>query len=215
MGEHKTSLERRIFRAGVFVLIAHALFKVAGLIQATMMGHCLPQSVFDVVSSFAFEGCIYTVFLIGEEVLEPSLLPVFMRELDAESENSAWRFANTVLTLQFLLLVAVACFFSLYPNVVVHFLTSWRAESSPDKYALAVKSVRTMAPAVIGLSLGSTTYVLLNGYKRFFLAAFGDAVWKFCVVGFLVVGAALAKDSAQMLMWGLVAGSVCKFATLD
>ena len=28
----------------------------------------------------------------------------------------------------------------------------------------------------IGLALGSTTYVLLNGYKRFFLAAFGDAV---------------------------------------
>jgi hypothetical protein len=40
---------------------------------------------------------------------------------------------------------------------------------------------RTLGPAVIGLSLGSTTYVLLNGYKRFFLAAFGDAVWKFAV----------------------------------
>ena len=213
MGEHKISLEKRIFKAGVFVLIAHALFKLAGLIQATMMGHCLSQSMFDVVSSFAFEGCIFTVFLIGEEVLEPSLLPVFMRELDTVSEQSAWRFANTVLTLQFLLLVAVACFFALWPNVVVNFLTSWRADTSPEKYALAVKSVRTMAPAVIGLSLGSTTYVLLNGYKRFFLAAFGDAVWKFCVVAFLVAGVVLAKDNTQMLMWGLVAGSVCKFAT--
>ena len=213
MGEHKTSLERRIFKASVFVLIAHLLFKFAGLIQAKMMGHCLTQMEFDVVSAFAFENCIYMVFLIGEEVLEPSLLPVFMRELNTESESSAWRFANTVLTLQFLLLVVVACLFAAYPDAVVNFLTSWRASSSPEKYALAVKSVRTMAPAVIGLSLGSTTYVLLNGYKRFFLAAFGDAVWKFCVVGFLVTGVVLAKNNAQMLMWGLVAGSVCKLAT--
>jgi peptidoglycan biosynthesis protein MviN/MurJ (putative lipid II flippase) len=70
-----------------------------------------------------------------------------------------------------------------------------------------------MAPAVLGLSLGSTTYVLLNGYKRFFLAAFGDAVWKFCAVLFLVCGVVMSRDGAQMLMWGLVAGSVCKLVT--
>jgi peptidoglycan biosynthesis protein MviN/MurJ (putative lipid II flippase) len=70
-----------------------------------------------------------------------------------------------------------------------------------------------LAPAVIGLSLGSTTYVLLNGYKRFFLAAFGDAVWKFCVVFFLIAGTVLLRDNTQMLMWGLVAGSVCKAGT--
>jgi hypothetical protein len=29
-------------------------------------------------------------------------MPVFMRELDVSSEKSAWRLANTVLTLQFL-----------------------------------------------------------------------------------------------------------------
>ena len=213
MGEHKTSLERRIFRASIFVLIAHSLFKLAGLIQAKMMGHYLSQSTFDVVSAFAFENCIYMVFLIGEEVLEPSFLPVFMRELDIESEKSAWTFANTVLTLQFLLLLAVACFFVMAPHTVVELLTKWRPDTSPEKYELAARSVRTLAPAVIGLSLGSTTYVLLNGYKRFFLAAFGDAVWKFCVIVFLVAGAVLLREKAQMLMWGVVAGSVCKVGT--
>ena len=213
MGERKTSLERHIFKASVFVLIAHVLFKLAGLIQAKVMGHYLPQGTFDVVYAFAFENCIFMLFLIGEEVLGPSFMPVFMRELDVESEKSAWTFANTVLTLQFLLLVVVACVFCLVPHAVVEFLTTWSAGSSPEKYELAAKSIRTLAPAVIGLSLGSTTYVLLNGYKRFFLAAFGDAVWKFCVVFFLIVGTVLARDNAQMLMWGLVAGSLCKVGT--
>ena len=53
----------------------------------------------------------------------------------------------------------------------------------------------------------------MNGYKRFFLAAFGDAVWKFCVVFFLAIGALFSKESATTLMWGLVAGSLCKVAT--
>lgn len=213
MGEHKTSLERRIFRASAFVLIAHALFKLAGLIQAKAMGYYLPKSTFDTVYVIAFEGVIFMLFLIGEEVLGPSFMPVFMRELDVVDEKSAWRLANTVLTLQFILLVIVACVLSIAPHSVIDVLTKWGTDASPEKYELAAKSVRTLAPAVIGLSLGSTTYVLLNGYKRFFLAAFGDAVWKFSVVCFLILGAVLARDNTQMLMWGLVAGSVCKVGT--
>lgn len=213
MGKHKADLESRIVKAGVFVLIAHVLFKLAGLIQAKVMGHYLPQATFDVVYAFAFENCIFMLFLIGEEVLGPAFLPVFMRELDIESEKSAWSFANTVLTLQAILLVAVACVLCLAPSLAVNLLTHWGADAAPEKYALATQSVRTLGPAVIGLSLGLTTYVLLNGYKRFFLAAFGDAVWKFAVVFFLITGAVLAHDNAQMLMWGLVAGSLCKVGT--
>ncbi|MBP5511728.1 MAG: hypothetical protein J6Z49_12495 [Kiritimatiellae bacterium] len=213
MGETKGSLERKIFKAGGFVLLAHLLFKFAGLIQAKVMGHFLPQSTFDVVYAVAFENCIFMLFLIGEEIIGPSFLPVFMRELDGGDERGAWSFANTVLTLQFLILLVVAGVLAFCPHAVVRFLTQWSDVSSPEKYELAASSIRTLAPAVVGLSLGSTTYVLLNGYKRFFLAAFGDAVWKFCVVAFLFAGALLSKDSAMMLMWGLVAGSLCKVGT--
>ena len=211
--EHKSTLEKRIFKASAFVLVAHVLFKLAGLIQAKVMGHYLPPATFDVVYTFAFENCIFMLFLIGEEVLGPAFLPVFMRELDIKSEKSAWSFANTMLTLQTLLLILVAVALCMMPEWITLALTRWSPESAPDKFAMAAQSVRTMGPAVIGLSLGSITYVLLNSYKRFFLAAFGDAVWKFAVVAFLVVGAVLGRDNAQMLMWGLVAGSLCKVGT--
>ncbi len=213
MSIHKPTLEKSIFKATFLILIAHQLFKLAGLIQAKAMGHYLPQDAFDVVYVFAFENCIYLLFLIGEEVLGPAFLPVFMRELNVKSEKSAWVVANTLLTLQFFALVLLACALCFFPGAAVSFLTQWSPNSSPDKYKMAQDSVRALAPALIGLSLGSTTYVLLNSYKRFFLAAFGDAVWKFCVVFFLLAGAIFSHDSSKMLVWGLLAGSICKLLT--
>ena len=108
MGEHKGSLEKRIFKASIFILLAHGLFKLAALIQAVVMGRYLPPESFDIVYVVGFEGCVYMLFLIGEQLLGPSFLPVFMRERDTRSEESAWRFANTILTIQFLILSAVA-----------------------------------------------------------------------------------------------------------
>lgn len=213
MNLHKPTLEKSIFKATFLILIAHQLFKLAGLIQAKAMGHYLPQDAFDVVYVFAFENCIYLIFLIGEEVLGPAFMPVFMRELKIKSEKSAWAFANTLLSLQFVALVVLAGILCFFPGAVVSFLTQWSQDSSPEKYKMAQDSVRALAPALIGLSLGSTTYVLLNSYKRFFLAAFGDAVWKFVAVVFLLAGTLFSRDSARMLIWGLVAGSVCKLLT--
>ncbi len=213
MGEHKTSLEKHIFKASAFVLIAHVLFKLAGLIQAKAMVAFLPIATYDAVYAFAFENGIYMLFLIGEESLGPSFLPVFMRQLDTGSEKDAWSFANTILTVQFAVLAGVAAVLFCAPQAMVELMSVWGANSSPEKYELAVRSVRAMAPALIGLSLGSTTYVLLNGYKRFFLAAFGDAVWKFCAVLLLAMGVLFHADGAQWLMWGLVAGAACKVLT--
>ena len=72
------SLAHRVLRAGFAVSIAHLLFKLAGLWQARVMGHLLPAETYDVVYAFAFENCIFSLFLIGEEVLGPACLPVFM-----------------------------------------------------------------------------------------------------------------------------------------
>ncbi|MDA3923862.1 MAG: hypothetical protein PF904_04085 [Kiritimatiellae bacterium] len=213
MGIINTKLEKKIFKAGLLVGIAHLLFKLAGLIQARFMTEYLPKETYDVVYTFAFEHGIFTLFLIGEEALAPAFLPLFMRELDRGKLKDAWSFANTVLSTQFVLLAIASLLLFMAPQWVVSLCTQWEGGVAPEKFLLAVRSFKVLSPAVIGLSLGSTTYVLLNAHKRFFLAAFGDAVWKFCAVGFLMVGVYLHKDCAQMLMWGLVAGSLCKIGT--
>lgn len=208
-----TSLRKRIFRAGLAVGAAHLLFKFAGLIQAQAMGRCLEKGTFDVVYAFAFENCIFSLFLIGEEVIGPAFLPVFMRECGdgPEGDKKAWSFAGAFFTLQLTVLLAVVAALVFFPELPVRLLTKWSPDNKPEAFLLAAQSVRHLAPALIGLSLGSTTYVILNSYKRFFLAAFGDAVWKLSVVAALMLFAAKAADAASVLIWGLVAGSVLKF----
>jgi putative peptidoglycan lipid II flippase len=211
----RRTLEQRILRAGLVVGGAHLLFKLAGLVQAKAMGHYLSRETYDVSYAFAFESCIFGLFLIGEEVLGPAFMPVFMREKDDQGEDAAWRFANTVLTLQALVVIPIVALLMIFPEWAVRLWTAWTPETHPQQFALGMRSVRALAPALLGLSLGSTTYVLLNGYKRFFLAAFGDAVWKFAVVAALLTGVALLDRgvAGEALIWGLVAGSVLKVAT--
>jgi putative peptidoglycan lipid II flippase len=176
------------------------------------MGSDLAPSTYDVTYAFAFEGCIFSLFLIGEEVIGPAMMPIFMRELDDRGPAAAWRFAGTVLTLQLLVLAPVVAGLMLAPEWVVRIWTAWSPAHRPDLFEQGCRSVRSLAPALIGLSVGSTTYVLLNGHKRFFLAAFGDAVWKFAAAGALLAGVAWL-GGAEALIWGLVAGSVLKVGT--
>ena len=209
----RKTLARRVMRAGIVVGIAHLLFKLAGLVQAWAMARYLPAAVYDASYVVAFEGVIFSLFLVGEESLAPACLPIFMRELDTAGERAAWRFANTLFTLQFLALAAVVGVLVTFPGWITALWTQWSEASHPESFALAAGSVRRLAPALLGLSLGSTTYVLLNAHKRFFLAAFGDALWKFVVAAGLVAGMGLMGLGAEVLVWSIVAGSVLKLLT--
>ena len=205
------SFAGRFMKAGIAVGAALLLFKLAGLIQTRAVGRFLSKETGDVYV-FAFENCIFALFLLGEGVIGPALLPVFMRARDAgpDGERRAWRFAGTFLTWQFILLGAAVALLMAFPESVVRLLTSWTPENRPDKFALAIATVRRLAPALFGLSLRSTTYALLNAHKRFFLAAFGDAAWKFTAVAALYLFALRTDDPASVLIAGLVCGSVVK-----
>ena len=208
------SLEKRILRAGILVIIAHGLFKLAGFLQTLAMGRWLTKGEYDSFT-FAFTTCLFGVFLVGEEVIGPAMMPIFMRRLDEKNESGAWQFVNTFLTLQFLLLVPTVLLIMLHPEWLVRFCTQWSDGDQPGAAATSARFVHDLAPALFGLSIGSTTYVILNGYKRFFLAAFGDAVWKFAAVGGLVVAAMFWTGGAAIkgLTLGLLLGSVLKVVT--
>jgi len=210
----RQSLEDRVTHAGMLVICAHFLFKVAGFAQTLAMGHWLTKSEYDSFT-FAFTTCLFGVFLVGEEVIGPAMMPIFMRRLDEKNESGAWQFANTFLTLQFLLLIPTVLLIMLHPDWLVRFCTQWSDGDQPGAAATSTRFVHDLAPALFGLSIGSTTYVILNGYKRFFLAAFGDAVWKMAAVGGLIVAALFWTGGAAVkgLTLGLLLGSVLKVVT--
>ena len=205
-------LSSRLLRAGVAVGAALVVFKLAGLVQSIVVGHYLPKAAGDVYV-FAFENCIFALFLLGDGIIGPALMPIFMRDAASgpEGERRAWRNASAFLTWQFIILAAMAALLAAFPEFFVRLLTSWTPTTHPDKFALAASTVRRLSPALLGLSLGSTTYTLLNAQKRFFVAALGDAAWKCTAIAALLVFARGSADPAGVLVAGLVAGSVAKF----
>ena len=211
--EFKGTLGHRVFRAGITVAIAHALFKLASLFQIMVLSRLIPAALYESVYAIAFEGCFFTLFLIGEEVIGPAFLPVFMREKKDHGAGHAWAFANVILTIQALIVLLTVAALVAFPDAIVRLMTAWSPENAPRQYGLTIRALRWLAPAIFGLSMASTTYVLLNGYKRFFLAAFGDAVWRLCVMLCVGIGMGIFGFGIRSLFAGLLAGSALKLLT--
>ncbi len=207
------TIGERIIQAGIVVAAAHLFLKLTGLIQAKAAATYLSSQEYEVIFAAAFTNGILSLFLIGEEIIGPSFLPVFMRQMDEDGEREGWHFANAVLTLQAILLLVVVTVVMCFPDLMARLLTAWTPEEDPERYGMLRTSLVVLAPCLIFLSLGSTTYMLLNGYRKFFLAAFGDASWKICVVIALVVGIGIFHWDARALMFGLLIGSAAKLGT--
>jgi peptidoglycan biosynthesis protein MviN/MurJ (putative lipid II flippase) len=75
-----------------------------------------------------------------------------------------------------------------------------------------------MALGLLGMSLASLTYVVLNGYKEFFFAAFGDSVLKLSVLVGALAGWAYSIGLKENIDWrfiaaGAVIGGTAKLGT--
>lgn len=208
------SLARRIASASFLIIAAMLIFKLLGLVQTRLIGgYCDP--VTRDLFSFSFDTVFLGIFLIGEEAFAPVFLPLFMAQLK-KSEAEAWEFAGTALTFQFFLTTLLAGLCGLFPAQIVSLLTAWdSAGANPLYEKLAPDYVRYMSLGLFGVCFSSLTYALLNGYKRFFRAALGDALLKVGVVGGLIMGIILkgelsAETAGIALSAGVVAGSIFK-----
>jgi len=209
----KTGLAEKIIHAGFIVGLAHILLKFAGLIQVRFATQYLEPSLYEPILVVAFGGILNNLFLIGEEVIGPTFLTVFMKEREDGGESRAWKFASQFLTFQGLLLLLLVATIVCWPDFYIGLFTSWTPESQPLLYARLRTCLRILAPALWFLSLGSTTYVLLNGYKKFFLAAFGDTTTKICIILGLVVGMGIFGCDFRALLAGILIGSAGKLLT--
>ncbi len=153
---------------------------------------------------------VSSIWRIFEKAVNPTFLPCFMQALHDESEARAWRFASTTLWLTAIVLplIAIASWLGM-PWIVD--LYSQKALASQREMTVAIS--RLLLAGLFFLGISSLTYVILNGYKRFALAALGDALWK---IGVLVgAGMALAANASRVqslyiIAWGFTIGAMLK-----
>lgn len=213
-GDPKTpqrSLADRVVKASGSIFVAHLMAKAMGLVQARIIGEYYGFGAVNDVFGFAFTGVIWSLFLIGEESLGPAFLPVFMEAKKKDSERAAWRFTSLLLNLQILILFAVVTLLMLFPTQTIDWFTRFNPKDVEkvgelNRFQLANYFLVWMAPSLIGLSIGSLTYMVLNGYKKFFWPAFADAALKIALVLGIVVGRRAGLDEAALVIGVLAAG---------
>ncbi len=216
------SVGTRIFRAALVVSLANVLAKLLGLVRIQAVAYHFGAGEITDAYWTVFNGVIMAIFLLGEECIQPAFLPVFIENSEKNGEKSAWRFASTVINAQFLVLVMTISFLMLFPGKVVDFLTGWgSADASPWytdetaalKLSTGAQFLRMMAPALIGFSLGSLTFILLNARKKFFLASLGEGSWRAIFIAAVVALGAERFLGQWALPLGVVAGSIAKIGT--
>lgn len=205
------SLADRVIKATVAIAIAHAMAKIFGILQARVIGGQYGFEGANDAFLLVFDGIITTIFFIGEESFGPAFLPVFMDAKDKESEEAAWRFSSSLLNMQILLLMAVVTLLMVYPQQAIAWFSMFGSDAhraaAESRADLAVGFLKSMSPALLGLSLGSLTYMILNGYKRFFWPAFADAALKAALVAGVLVGDRLGLEKDALIVGVLAAGA--------
>jgi len=202
------SLADRIVKATVAIAAAHAMAKAFGLVQARVIGHYYGFGDTGDAFFLVFDGLIMMLFMVGEESLLPASLPCFVEAKEKDSEEAAWRFVSTLLNLQVLLLLCAVALLMLFPQQAIELFSRFKAseDGGASRMELAAYFLKGMAPALVGLSVGSLTYMVLNGYKIFFWAAFADAALKAALVGGILFGRQFGLSDDALVVGVLAAG---------
>lgn len=198
-----------MLKAGAAVLLANLCTKLAGFVIKNVVANWFGKdiaTVFVVVN----DTVIGKAFAIGEQCLGPAYMPVFTKARDNEGEERAWRFTSVLFNLQALLLVVLTAVMILFPGPIIALFTQWEADDKTELRTMAEAMLPFVAPALLGMSLASLTYWILASYKKFFFAAFGDAVMRFSILGCAVLGGLLGSGDWRFIAIGAVAGGALK-----
>lgn len=200
--------------------------RLTGLARERGISHFLGTSFAADAFTVAFRLPNLLQHLLGEGVLSASFIPVYGRLLgDGREEEEAGRVAGAVLGL----LAVVTGVVVVVGVVAAEPLTTVVAaglRDRPDAFALTVRLVRILFPAVGLLVLSAWCLGVLNSHRRFFLSYVAPALLNLAQLATLVaVGPAVvvpdpttglrgAMGEARLVTWlavGTVVGGLLQF----
>jgi peptidoglycan biosynthesis protein MviN/MurJ (putative lipid II flippase) len=186
--------------AGIGIL--HVLRLLIGIVAQPLIANRVGLSSFADVYAVATD-IVTSIWRIFEKAVNPTFLPCFMHALGDEGEKRAWRFASTALWLTTIVLVLLSPLAWWGMPWIVDLYSS---KAPTEQRIMTVAIARLLLSGLVFLGISSMTYVILNGYKRFAWAAFGDAMWKVGVLagaGWAVTQKLEPLPALYAISWGL------------
>ncbi len=204
-----SSTGRDVAKATAGVGIMHLLRFVIGFLAQPLIAHNLGlqwQADAYAVST----DIIQRLWLLWEKVVNPAFLPTFIGAMKAEGEERAWRLASTATMLTGgSLLVATPLAYFLMPRIV----GIYSPNAGPEEFEATVRISRILLGGLFFLGISSLTYTILNGYKRFAIAALGDTLWKLGIfaAAVAIVAFKITPDHAiTVIAIGYISGALFK-----
>jgi putative peptidoglycan lipid II flippase len=164
------------------VMLAIGASRVLGLVREVLLNTVLGagKELDALIAAFRIPNLLRDLF--AEGALSTAFVTTFSQKLAKEGKAAAYRLANNVNTLLFILLTAIVGVGILEADFLVHFFNPGFT-AVPGKVELTIELTRILFPFILFLSLAAVYMGLLNSLHHFGLPALASAVFNFVSIG--------------------------------
>ena len=198
--------ENAIIKASLLLSLITCLVKIAGYVEKMLLAYYWGTSSKADAYNAIF-ALIFSIFVFFREIVEPGFLNNFLKVKHNTGEKESWNVFFTVFWCIFPAGLIVSLCLFLFPEAITRITLPG---FSNERFVLAAKLLQIASPACIFLILSTLTYIALNAYKRFTIAAAGDFAFKFFII--LCIAILARRFGIHAAIYGLVIGAVVKLA---
>lgn len=195
-----------ILQSSIVLMLITVFVKLLGygekLVLAYYLGTGSEVDIYNLVVTI-----LLGIFFLFREIIEPGFLKVY-QEIDNLDKTKSKGFLNFAFIVLIVLSSCLCFVFLMYPVSIASFFAPGFTNPS---IKLAAKLIQLSGPAIIFLVLSTLTYITLNSYKRFAIAAFGDLLQKLSIVTIILL--LFSQYGVYALAIGIIAGAIMRFIT--
>jgi len=151
---------------------------------------------------------ILAIFFLFREIIEPGYLTVYLKLKTEKGEQTAWYLFKSISLIITLITTLLTILIMIFPQNVIHlFAPGFNIENN----SMASQLIKIAGPACVFLALSTLTYITLNAYKQFALAALGDLMQKAAIL--LIIVLLYPKFGIYAAAIGIFAGAIARLFT--
>lgn len=202
------SLVRNFASVGSATLLSRLLGFLRDIMMASILGAGPVADAF--VAAFRLPNMFRRI--LAEGVFNTAFIPLFAKALEQEGEQSAKRFAANIVSSLAVILIILTILAEIFMPQLVMVLTTGFIDD-PEKFELTVLLSRICFPYLACMSLMAAYAGVLNGLRKFFVAALAPVLLNVVLV--LVLGALVfisvnTQMAAIIISFGVLAGGVAQ-----
>ena len=189
---------RAVSTIGGFTFLSRIFGFVRDMLVANVLGAGFLGDAFFV----AFKLPNFLRRLFAEGAFNAAFVPLFAGTLEDGGQAQARRFAEDIMAVLTLILLAVTVLAELFMPALLHLFAPGFGDT-PDKFATAVALSRLTFPYILFISLVTLLSGILNSFSRFAAVAAAPIIMNLVLIAALLGFGSLTQTPAHALAWGV------------